>query len=264
MLQLIFILLSVAATAFVCLSVSSLSLWLALPLFVGFMIGWGLLYLLLLWLYTRFLPRQAGGKDHPFSRWLLVQTIAWVLPYLRMRIKTEGIEKLPDVPFLLVGNHLSAFDPMVTIVALKDRNMAFISKPENMAIPFVGRWLSSCSYLSIDRDHPRNAVKTIHSAARFITERGLIMGIYPEGTRSRTGELLPFRDGAFKIATVAQCPVAVLTVRYEKRPLWGKTAVLQVVGVMDEAYVTANRTAAISATARHWMEAQGDPKETAE
>ena len=71
------------------------------------------------------------------------------------------------------------------------------------------------------------------------------MGIYPEGTRSKSGALLPFHAGSFKIAALAKCPVAVASIRYEKRPL-SKRVDLHIVDVMDADYVTDHNTAAMA------------------
>ncbi|MBO5693365.1 MAG: hypothetical protein J6R74_05445, partial [Tidjanibacter sp.] len=64
----------------------------------------------------------------------------------------------------------------------------------------------------------------------------------------KDGSLLPFHAGSFKIAKLVGCPVAVVTVRYEKGGLlpWNKRAYLQVVDVMDENFVAESNTAAMS------------------
>lgn len=253
MISAIFCALAAVGTAAMYVLCPMLSFWWVLPLFVGMYVALSVSYLLILLAISPFLPSQEGQPHKEWVRHAIVHTVTWVLSLLRMRIELKGTELLPsDRPFLLVGNHLSVFDPLVTIAALRTHRLAFVSKPENMKLILVGRYIRCASFISIDRDNPRNAVTTIHQAAEFITERGLCMGIYPEGTRSKTGELLEFRNGSFKIAKLAKCPVAVLSLKYGKRrwPLGVKPIHLHVVSVFDEAYVEENRTNAISDRAR--------------
>ena len=77
------------------------------------------------------------------------------------------------------------------------------------------------------------------------------MGIYPEGTRSKSGVLLPFHAGSFKIAALADCPVAVAALQMEKGLLGLPRRVdIAVVDVMDESFVRENKTDALANRAR--------------
>ena len=99
---------------------------------------------------------------------------------------------------------------MITIVKLKKIKMSFISKPENFKVPVAGGYMYLNGYLSIDRDNPRNAIKTIKKEAENI-KNGISVYVNPEGTRSKTGLLLPIKPGAFKIATLSHAPIVVAT-----------------------------------------------------
>ena len=223
--------------------------WWILPLWAGFYVALALscIVLLILTLYV-FLP---AGNPSPRLRRLTHRIIkgvlSWVLAMLGVRIKVKGAYKLPTTPYLLVGNHRSAFDPLCSLVAFPD-DMVFVAKPGVLKIPIVGSIMKRLCFMGIDRENARNAVTTIKLAAERIKDVELCVGIYPEGTRSKDGNLLPFHAGSFKIAKLAECPVAVATIRYEKRGLlpWNKRAYLQVVDVMDTAYVAENNTATMS------------------
>ena len=132
-----------------------------------------------------------------------------------MRIHTSGIEKLQKERFLIVSNHLSAFDPIVTVWALRRTPTAFITKPENLRIPMAGPMIYRANYLPIDREDPRAAMKTVQTAAALLKNDVVSVGVYPEGTRNRTPEagLLPFHNGVFKIAQKAEAPLAVAVIR---------------------------------------------------
>lgn len=227
----------------------TLSFWWRLPIWLGLYVAVALtcIILLVLALYL-FLPKgNPSPRLRRFTQVLVKLVLSWVLVMLGIRTTVEGADKLPSASYLLVGNHRSAFDPLCTLVALSDE-MIFVAKPSVLKIPVLGPVLERMCFLAIDRENARNAVTTIKRSAELIKEVGLSVGIYPEGTRSKDGSLLPFHAGSFKIAKLADCPVAVVTVRYEKSGLlpWNKRAYLRVVDVMDEAFVAESNTAAMS------------------
>lgn len=235
----------------------ALSVW-WIPLFlVGGYAVWTVLLILSTLVFSCFMKTAKPSAVRRRLYRLVSHIAKWVLCLCGTRVYAKEIDLLPnDRPFLLVCNHLSAFDPIVTLAALHDRELAFVSKPENFRIPLIGAIMRNASFLPIDRENPRNAVTAIKQAASNITARNLSMGIYPEGTRNKAGSgMLPFHNGSFKIATTAKCPVAVLTIRYETGTFpYRRHAYLSVKAVLDEAYVTQNRTDAISMRAREFME----------
>lgn len=229
----------------------SLSFWWRLPVWLGCYAAIGLLYIITVVTVFFLLPKREHSHRtqyviHRFIEW----TLSWVLLHIGYSIKTEGTERLPRRPHLLVCNHRSAFDPLCTLAALTDCNMVFVAKPGVFRIPVIGSILHRLGFMPIDRENARNAVATIKQAAHLIADVGLSVGIYPEGTRSKDGSLLPFHAGSFKIASLVKCPVTVVSIRYEKRFLWGKRVHLHVVDVMDPDYVAANNTAAMADRAR--------------
>ena len=137
----------------------------------------------------------------------ILRTYAGVLPQI------TGIELLPkDSPFLFVCNHRSMFDPIVVADKLRDYNISFISKPSNLKIPMGGRIVYGMGYLAIDRENARAALTTIQTAADYLKNGICNIAIYPEGTRSKTREMLPFHAGSLKIAQKAKVPIIVACV----------------------------------------------------
>lgn len=233
-----------------------LSPWWLVPVWIGLYVTIVLvLFALLLGSLYLFLPK---GNPSPrlrcFTHRLIKWVVRWVLVLTGVHYRVTGADKLPDVPYLLVGNHRSAFDPIAALAALKCP-LIFVAKPAVLKIPALGPVLGLLCFQAIDRDNARNAVTTIKRSAELIKDVGLSVGIYPEGTRSKDGSLLPLHAGSFKIAKMANCPVAVVTVRYEKSGLlpWNKRVYLQVVDVMDTAYVAENNTAAMAERAEMAM-----------
>lgn len=175
-------------------------------------------------------PNRIYDKPSRLYQWILYSASWIALKITRVHIHITGVEKLPkEQKILFVGNHISNFDPIVTWSAFPKWNIAFVSKPENFKIPLFGRIIRKCCFLPIDRDNPRKALSTINSAAKLLHNREVSVGVYPEGTRGKYGELLPFHDGVFKIAKKAETPIAVIAVsgtdHIAKNFPWHKTDV---------------------------------------
>jgi len=123
------------------------------------------------------------------------------------------LEKLPaGKRILFVGNHRSNYDPIVTWHVLRKWQPAFVSKKSNFKIPAFGRIIRKCCFLPIERGNPRSSLKTIEFAAELLRGGEVSIGIYPEGTRSKSGILLPFHNGVFKIAQKANAAIAVVAI----------------------------------------------------
>lgn len=169
---------------------------------------------LFLWGCSLFVnPRREYDRDSPFYRAILVG-VSWViLRLLRVKIHVSGMEKMPeeDRP-LFVCNHRSNYDPIITWCVFDHWKPAFVSKEENFHIPIFGRIIRRCCFTSIDRVNPRCAMKTINRMAALLRREEISVAVYPEGTRSKTGELLDFHNGMFKIAQKAGKPIVVLAI----------------------------------------------------
>jgi 1-acyl-sn-glycerol-3-phosphate acyltransferase len=123
-----------------------------------------------------------------------------------------GEELLPtDRRILYVGNHVSNYDPIITWHVFPKAKLSFISKASNFKIPWFGRFIRRCCFMDIDRENPRNAIVTINRAAELLKNQEVSIGVYPEGTRSKSAELLPFHNGVFKIAQKANVDIAVVS-----------------------------------------------------
>ena len=174
-----------------------------------------LIYILFLTICSLFVnPRKEYEEHSQFYRTLLNGATAIAIKIMRIRIHTTGIDKIPPNTknLLFVSNHRSNFDPILTWHILKQWQLAFVSKASNFKIPIFGRFIRKCCFMAIDRENPRNAIKTINKAAKLLQKGQVSIGIYPEGTRSKTCELLPFHNGVFKIAQKADADIVVLAI----------------------------------------------------
>ena len=212
-------------------------------------------------------PKKEYPKHSDFYRFLLDSATAAALKLLRVSVRVTGAEQIPqDTGVLFVSNHRSNFDPIVTWYGLRRWKIAFVSKPENFRIPFFGRIIRKCCFLPIDRKDPRKAIKTINRAAQLLHDRQVTVGIYPEGTRSKSGKLLPFHNGVFKISQKAHAPVVVLWVsgtdKLAGKPLLRKTDVcVDVLGVLPAEYILQNKTEQIGLEVRRLMELQKEKED---
>lgn len=118
-----------------------------------------------------------------------------------------GEENIPDEAVLYVGNHRSFFDIILTYPRCPGLT-GYISKKETEKAPLLSVWMRFGNCLFLDRENPREGLKTILQAIEHI-KNGISIFVFPEGTRNKGEELsmLPFKDGALKISTKTGCPI---------------------------------------------------------
>ena len=213
MLILLFLAASLAASLYL-FFITGFSIRKALLTFALVFLALNLCYLLVLWVATlTFNSKQALTKQNSFCRAACVGVASLALGYSWVRTHISGAEKLPeDVRFLLVSNHRSGYDPLIILKKLKKYNISCISKSANMELPVIGRVAYGAGFLPIDREDNRSALKTILTAVDYIKRDICSMAIYPEGTRTKTGELGEFHAGSFKIAQKADVPLVISAV----------------------------------------------------
>ncbi|MBP5289416.1 MAG: 1-acyl-sn-glycerol-3-phosphate acyltransferase [Clostridia bacterium] len=181
---------------------------------VGCFLGLNAVFVLYLFTVSLFcVNREPVEKPNEYLRHLAYITMDWILALFRIRVKGRNLERLPREPAVIISNHLSRFDPMALYCLERKRRLAFVSKIENMRIPVAGPVLYQIGFLPLERDNPLQAMRTIRTGAKMTRENGFSMGIYPEGTRNTTDELLPFKPGAFVMAQKAKAPLAVTIIR---------------------------------------------------
>ena len=118
----------------------------------------------------------------------------------------EGLENIPrDQPVIYASNHSSMFDIWALFATLPG-SVRFVAKKELFKIPLLGRAMRAAGHIPIDREARKKAFEAYDEAARTI-KRGVTPVVFPEGTRSRTGELLPFKNAPFGLAIAAQVPI---------------------------------------------------------
>ena len=125
--------------------------------------------------------------------------------------RVHGRERLPlDRAAVYCSNHQSNVDPPVLFDALHPR-MHILYKHEIDAIPLLARAFRLGGFIPIDRRNRESAARSIAAGAASIRSGNSFL-IFPEGTRSKTDELLPFKKGGFRMAIAAQAPIVPIAV----------------------------------------------------
>ena len=193
-------------------------LW-QLPLaFAGCFLALVVLFLLLLAVSCLFVNMKNEAKTPSrYFRFLLNQFSRLAFDLGGVRVHATGLEKVPrGGRFLLISNHLFAFDPIVFYYAMPRADLAFLSKTENYAIPIVAQVMHKILCLPLDRNNDREALKAILKAISILKEDKASIAVFPEGGTSKSGLLQPFRNGAFKIAQKAGVPIVVCAISNTK------------------------------------------------
>ncbi len=187
---------------------------------------------------------------------------AYLIFMSRAKVKVIGLDKLDKSQnYLIICNHLSRFDPMIIENRVKNKPLAFASKPGNFRIPIVGGVIHKCGYVSINRENDREALKTILHVCKMVENTGMSYGIFPEGTRNTEPQkgLLPFRAGALKIAQRCGIPIAVFVTRntnsiHKRFPFRSTKVELELLEVIDAETVKTTSTVDLAKRAKDEME----------
>ncbi|MCA9542594.1 MAG: 1-acyl-sn-glycerol-3-phosphate acyltransferase, partial [Myxococcales bacterium] len=132
--------------------------------------------------------------------------------------------------FVLAANHLSAADIMVLFRVRK--HFKWVAKESLFRLPFLGWMMSMAGYVPIKRGSAESRHEMFRACHRHL-RRGSSVMIFPEGTRSRDGEIQEFRMGAFKLAVDADVPVVPIVVEGTLEVLPVKTWVFQHERIID-------------------------------
>ena len=217
MLNKLFLLISFVDTTLVSLYIinDTSLIWLAPVTFVASYLVCMLVIIVFILIVTMPInKKKLYDKFSPFYHRLFTLALEYICNLARVKGDVSGMENIPqDARFLLVGNHRSKFDPMITCYILSKYRLSCISKPSNLKIPLGGgRLMAKDGYMAIDRKNNREGAKTIMRAVEQIKDGNHSVLVYPEGMRNIVNNnLLDFRAGSFKIAVRAECPIVVMT-----------------------------------------------------
>jgi len=146
-----------------------------------------------------------------------------------MRIKVVGVEHLPkNTGFTIYSNHNSWMDPIIIAYGLYKYPVAALGKEGAFNLPVVGKYAPKFGCVLIHRKDPRQSAEAIKKVIKHV-EDGLVMIIFPEGTRnSNTQSLLDFKAGAFKVALRTGKPLVPITLLKHKKKKFINNVTIQI------------------------------------
>src|SRR5579862_9608358 len=154
------------------------------------------------------LADSSGRIQHGCSR-IWGRMILWTS---RVRVRVSGVENVKTGrPYVICVNHQSHMDIPILLAGLPFQ-FRFAAKKELFRYPFLGWHLRRSGHLSINRENPHAAVKSLRDAAGVI-EKGTPVLIFPEGGTSRDGSIKPFKGGGFMLAARSNAEVLPVTIR---------------------------------------------------
>jgi 1-acyl-sn-glycerol-3-phosphate acyltransferase len=127
-----------------------------------------------------------------------------------VRVRVEGLENVPRGVCIFVANHTSNSDPPAIVVAIPKR-VSLLAKKEVFRLPILATAFRLAGLVPVDRGDRDAAAASVDRAVQAL-KSGLSFLVYPEGTRSPDGRLLPFKKGTFVMAIEAGVPVVPVSV----------------------------------------------------
>jgi 1-acyl-sn-glycerol-3-phosphate acyltransferase len=135
-----------------------------------------------------------------------------ILALGRVSLKVKGLSRIdPNQQYIFMANHQSNLDIPVLVQSLTTFQLRWIAKQELLRVPFFGWAMWASKHITVARGNRLDALSSLRKAQESITA-GISVVVFPEGTRSAHGALLPFKKGGFLLATQTGTPVVPLTI----------------------------------------------------
>ena len=172
----------------------------------GLVVIVGFLYVSIVWLFTAPFDRGRYAAGRAFRHLAVAGT--WLNPYWRFH--TSGVEiRDPRRPYVVVANHESYAD--IFLVSHLRWEMKWLAKDTIFRIPVMGWMMRMAGDIPIVRGNRGSGMQALEACRDRLSKKVSVM-IFPEGTRTRSDELLPFKDGAFQLAVSTGTPIIPLAI----------------------------------------------------
>jgi len=119
-------------------------------------------------------------------------------------------EELPNVPSVYIANHLSQLD-IAAVVGCIPKGLFFVAKKELSYVPLLAQYMQVMGMIFVDRGNREKAIQSMEEASEKV-KNGKNLVTFPEGTRSSSGDLLPFKKGSFVIAQKRNIPIVPMAI----------------------------------------------------
>lgn len=163
--------------------------------------------LLIEWILDKISPKARQNS----SRVIVHHAFRICLWLSGAKIQTTGVENIPkDKACLFVANHNSIYDVLASYIVIQ-KDMGFIAKIETKKIPCISIWMKHINCLFLDRKDIKQGLKIVLKAIDYINE-GISIFVFPEGTRSKDGKMIPFKEGSLKMGEKTNCPIVPVAI----------------------------------------------------
>lgn len=149
--------------------------------------------------------------NDPLAHRLVKKFAKLILWYGRVKYTLHGAEHQRHENVVIYSNHQSTFDGVILNDIYIDDHVGGIIKDGIYKIPIIPFWMHVRRHLPLNRQNNREGIKTMLQAIEY-AKSGQPFFIFPEGTRSNGKEMLPYRDGAFKLAEKAKQAIQVMVI----------------------------------------------------
>jgi len=140
----------------------------------------------------------------------------WTWVVLRVggvKVRVTGLEKLDsNRPYIFMVNHQSNVDIPILVQSLSRFQLRWIAKKELLWVPFFGWAMWATKHIAVARANPMHAMKSLRLAKKRIAA-GISVVVFPEGTRSRDGQLQRFKKGGFLLAVQTNTEIVPVTIK---------------------------------------------------
>lgn len=141
------------------------------------------------------------------SHFSTVPFLRYAAKLMGLKLEAKGIEHIPKTgSFIIASNHQSFLDIALHNIS-NPRKFSFFAKKELLKVPILGKNIENMGHFIIDRQNNRVAIKQMDAVRKKLENGTHSLLVFPEGTRSTTGELLEFKKGAFMMAVQTGLPV---------------------------------------------------------
>ena len=159
---------------------------------------------------TKYIQKKSPREAEIYAFKIAQSISKYVLRVTKTNMMVSGTENIPVENCVFIANHQAIFDGFA-LLAYIDKPFGFVAKKEIKKIPLISSWLTSIGSIYINRQSPRESIKTIQEAVEKIND-GYSMMIFPEGTRSLKSKMNPFKKGSMKLATKSRACIVPITI----------------------------------------------------
>ena len=139
-----------------------------------------------------------------------------IIKQWNIKLTVKSSSKIePNETYYLVSNHQGTFDP-VFLIAASPISHTFISKEENLKIPVIGKWGKKIEFITFNRSGFEDNVQMLRQSMRYLKDKKSLL-VFPEGTRSRSDEMLDFKPGALLPAFGSKSKILPVTLSHSYR-----------------------------------------------